>query len=94
MLHNPSRPSCATLISGRRLAHIKRDAVERAFLAADLVRGDAVLRLPTIGQAAELAGVCTSYVTAALKANIYRRLSVLQGCEPLIRSKSKAKSKP
>jgi hypothetical protein len=94
MLHNPSRPPCATQISGRRLAHFKKPAVHRAFLAADLIRGDVILHRPTVKQAAELAGVSTSYVTAALKADFYRRLSVLQGCEPLIRSKSKAKAKP
>jgi hypothetical protein len=94
MLHKPSQTPCATLISGRRLAHFKKPAVHCAFLAADLIRGDVVLRRPTVKQAAELAGVSTSYVTAALKADFHRRLSVLQGCEPLIRSKSKAKAKP
>ena len=91
MLHNPSQVPCATQISGRRVAHIKRNAVHRAFLAADLVCGYVVLRKPTTKQAAELLKVSPAYVRAAIKADIYKRLSVLQGCEPLIKSKPKAK---
>jgi hypothetical protein len=76
-------------IAGRGLAHLKRNAVERAFMGADLVRGDVVLSKPTIKQAAELLKVSPAYVQATIKTDIYRRLSVLQGCEPLIRSKAK-----
>jgi hypothetical protein len=54
MLNNPSQVPYATHVSGRRVAHLKRNAVYRAFLAADLVRGQVVLRKPTIKQAAEL----------------------------------------
>jgi hypothetical protein len=91
MLDNPSRVPSATPISGRRVAHLKRTAVYRAFLAADLVRGQVVLRKPTIGQVAQLLKVSPTYIQAALKSDIYKRLSVVHGCEPLIQSEPKAK---
>jgi hypothetical protein len=80
----------ATRLTGRRVAHFKRSATERAFLAADLVTGRAQLAKPTIGQAAALLKVSPSYVDAALKAAANgERLKVLQGYQPLIRSKPK-----
>jgi hypothetical protein len=87
MLDNTSLDHCATQVSGRRVAHLKRNAAERAF-----VRGEVLLRKLTITQAAELLKVCPAYVQAALKADAYKRFSVVQGCEPLIPSKPKAKS--
>jgi hypothetical protein len=54
------------LIRGRSLAHGKRSATERAFVAADLHRNRIDLISPTVKQAAALANVCVPYVTAAV----------------------------
>jgi hypothetical protein len=83
MLDSISNSHSATHVSGRRVAHLKRNAVYRAFLAADLVRGQVVLRKPTIKQAAELLKVSPAYANAAIKAaDAHKRLMVLHGYEP------------
>jgi hypothetical protein len=94
MLDNLSRVPCATPVTGQSISHLRYNAVERAFAGADFVRGRIVLHHPTIKQAADLFRVSPSYIEAALKADIYKRLSVLQGCEPLIPPKPKLKNKP
>jgi len=91
MLNRPSQALPATQVSGRRVAHFKRTTPERAFIAADLVRGRIRLAAPTVGQAALLLKVCPAYVQAALRADADKRYSVLSGYEPLIRTKPKAK---
>jgi hypothetical protein len=54
-------------VTGRYLAHNKLGRVERAFLASDLISGDKRLVKPTIGQAAMLAGVNSTYAWWASK---------------------------
>lgn len=54
------------VITGRNLAHGKRSALERAFVAADLHLGRAEMVYPTIRQCAHLAHVCVPYVAAAV----------------------------
>jgi hypothetical protein len=68
------------------VAHIKRRAVERAFLAADLVCDRVRLIKPTIGQAAVLLKVNRRYVAAAAAIgddNIKRGV-IVRGRRPLI----------
>jgi hypothetical protein len=54
-------------ISGRYLAHSHLDAIERAFMAADLHQGMKQLVLPTMTQAASLARVNVTYAWWAAK---------------------------
>jgi hypothetical protein len=90
MLNNTSYAYGATQLHGRRVAHIKRNARQRAFLAADLVGGRVRLTGLTVGQAAALLKVSPTYVEAAIKATDDGcRLKVLRGYRPLVLSKPK-----
>jgi hypothetical protein len=73
-------------IAGRSLAHLKRNAVERAFLGADLVDGLVCLVRPTIPQVSWLVGVNRTYIAAALGVgdNPDTRVAILEGYVPLI----------
>jgi hypothetical protein len=73
-------------ISGRNIAHAKRSAVERAFIAADLHLGHCVLLKPTIGQAANLLQVNAAYVAAAkaIAHDQAARNAVVTGRIPLV----------
>jgi hypothetical protein len=70
-------------ISGRFLAHNHHDLVDRAFYAADLHLGAAVLTMPTVTQAAILARVNRSYAGWAIK-RIDERPAIEQGLVPLV----------
>jgi hypothetical protein len=85
MLYSPVY-SPASSVSGRQIAHGKGNAVQRALLAADIVRGKVALHRPTMGQAASLLKVCPSYVAAAVAIgdDIDARIAVLRGRRPLI----------
>jgi hypothetical protein len=64
---------------------MKRNAVGRAFTAADLVNGVVTLVRPTITQASWLAGVSCTYVDAALAIDDPDlRTLILEGHVPLI----------
>jgi hypothetical protein len=54
-------------VSGRYLAHNRLNAIERAFLAADLHEGAAELVAPTLKQAAHLARINPTYAWWAAK---------------------------
>jgi hypothetical protein len=54
-------------ITGRFLAHNRKNRIERAFLAADLHTGARVLVDPTISQSAMLAGVNRTYAWWAVQ---------------------------
>jgi hypothetical protein len=69
--------------------------VEKAFLAADLVRGQVVLRKPTIKQAAELLRVSPAYVAAvAIGDDDKARSAVLRGPPPLVMPLVKSEPPP
>jgi hypothetical protein len=73
-------------VTGRNVAHARRCALERAFLAADLHLGRISLVTPTIKQAATMLMVSQAYVTAA-KAIAYdekARNAVISGRVPLL----------
>ncbi len=70
-------------ISGRYLAHTHSDAVERAFLAADLHLGTRQLVLPTMTQAASLARVNVTYAWWAAK-RLEERRAIEAGLIPLV----------
>jgi hypothetical protein len=63
-------------ITGRNLAHVRRTAVEKAFIAASFHFNRLTLIDPTIKQSALLAGVSIPYVAAAI-ALVFRK-AVLQ----------------
>jgi SpoU rRNA methylase family enzyme len=73
-------------ISGRNIAHSKRSAVERAFVAADLHLGRYVLIKPTLAQAAKLLRVNAAYVAAAkaIAHDQAARNAVISGRVPLV----------
>jgi hypothetical protein len=85
MLYSPQALPVNT-ISGRNVALAKRNAVERALLAADLCRGSTEFTGWTIAQAATIAKVCPAYVAAAIALGDDEdaRARVLLGCRPLI----------
>jgi hypothetical protein len=85
MLYAPPNSS-ATAVTGRNVAQAKRNAVERALLAGDIVRGRVRFADWTIGQAATILKVCPAYVAAAIAIgdDIAARRDVLLGCRPLI----------
>ena len=70
---------------GRNVAHGKRNAIERAFPAADLVCGRVTFVRWTVRQAAAIAGVCRPYATAAIAVGDDRnsRIDILTGQRPL-----------
>jgi hypothetical protein len=72
-----SRPPKA--ITGRNLAHGRRTKTERAFLALDIARGDAVVVKPTLTQAAKLVGVNYDYAFKASRMTAADRLAVEAG---------------
>jgi hypothetical protein len=70
-------------VSGRFLAHTHANAVERAFMAADLFRGATMLVMPTMTQAAALARINTTYAWWANK-RLGARAAVEAGLTPLV----------
>ncbi len=77
----PSPQDDPLTISGRDIAHGKRTAAERSFLAANLHRNRTVLFSPTVKQCAALVGVCVPYVAAAvaIAKDYAKREAVLAG---------------
>jgi hypothetical protein len=90
LLHDPK--SDATIaahgeprtITGLDLAHTRRNAVQRALLAADLASGRAALVCPTLRQAVVLTGASLRYASAAKSLDTGERCSVANGWRPLI----------
>jgi hypothetical protein len=70
-------------IGGQTLIRRKWNYAERAFVGADLVRGDKVLIDPTHDQAAMLARCKVSAVRWALKREPYRE-DIIAGLRPLV----------
>jgi hypothetical protein len=71
-------------ITGRNLAHARRNPVERALLAADLASGRVVLVEPTMRQIVGLTGASPSYAAAAAALDEGERRSVSRGWRPMI----------
>jgi len=72
-------------LTGRFLAHNRRSRVDRAFLAADLYFGAKRLTMPTLVQAATLAGVNRTYAFWATKPQAQRpRAEIEAGLMPLV----------
>jgi hypothetical protein len=72
-------------VSGQSIAHTipHLNAVRRAFIAANLHRGDEVLIRPTIPQAAALLRVSATYVNCALRRE-QQRVLIEDGVLPLM----------
>jgi hypothetical protein len=64
------------LATGQYIAHAQKTKHERAFLAADLHLGRAILAQPTVLQCA--------HVHAALRKDVEERERILAGLEPLV----------
>jgi hypothetical protein len=93
MLYRPTLPDAtasSTTITGRSLARQlrHRSKTKRAFWAADFHRGTLRPCSLTVKQAAALAEVSQTYVTAALAASLGERLDILAGDRPLIKAKA------
>jgi hypothetical protein len=72
-------------LTGRFLAHNRRSRVDRAFFAADLYFGAKRLTMPTLVQAAILAGVNRTYAFWATKPQAQRaRAEIEAGLVPLV----------
>jgi hypothetical protein len=72
-------------LTGRFLAHNRHKRVDRAFLAADLYFGAKRLAMPTLVQAATLAGVNRTYAFWATKPQAQRaRAEIEAGLMPLV----------
>jgi hypothetical protein len=72
-------------LTGRFLAHNRHSRVDRAFFAADLFFGAKRLTMPTLVQAAILAGVNRTYVFWATKPQAQRaRAEIEAGLVPLV----------
>jgi hypothetical protein len=72
-------------LSGRFLAHNRHSRVDRAFFAADLYFGAKRLTMPTLVQAALLAGVNRTYAFWATKPQAQRaRAEIEAGLVPLV----------
>jgi hypothetical protein len=72
-------------ITGRFLAHNRHSRVDRAFFAADLYFGAKRLTMPTLVQAALLAGVNRTYAFWATKPQAQRaRADIEAGVVPLV----------
>jgi hypothetical protein len=75
----------APTLSGRFLAHNRHSRVDRAFFAADLYFGAKRLTMPTLVQAALLAGVNRTYAFWATKPQAQRaRAEIEAGLVPLV----------
>jgi hypothetical protein len=75
----------STSITGRFLAHNRHSRVDRAFFAADLYFGAKRLTMPTLVQAALLAGVNRTYAFWATKPQAQRaRPEIEAGLMPLV----------
>jgi hypothetical protein len=70
-------------VTGMGLAHLHLDLIGRAFLAAELHRGEKHLVAPTITQSAKLAGVNTTYAWWANK-RFTERILIEGGVVPLV----------
>lgn len=75
-----------TNVNGRHIAHARRTPIERALLGADLHLDRIRLIRPTMKQSAELVGVCSPYLAAAVKIanDPDARAAVLAGRVPLV----------
>src|SRR5262249_36811538 len=71
-------------ITGRNIAHVVRNAQQRAVLGAELLQGEAVLVKPTLLQVAELVGVCPAYVRIAYRLNPAERFLVITSGRSLL----------
>jgi hypothetical protein len=72
-------------LTGRFLAHNRHSRVDRAFFAADLYFGAKRLTMPTLVQAAILAGVNRTYAFWATKPQAQRaRAEIEAGLVPLV----------
>jgi hypothetical protein len=72
-------------LTGRFLAHNRHSRVDRAFFAADLYFGAKRLTMPTLVQAAILAGVNRTYAFWATKPQAQRaRAEIEAGLMPLV----------
>ncbi|MFZ2081271.1 MAG: hypothetical protein WAV38_32415 [Xanthobacteraceae bacterium] len=72
-------------LTGRFLAHNRHSRVDRAFFAADLFFGAKRLTMPTLVQAALLAGVNRTYAFWATKPQAQRtRTEIEAGLVPLV----------
>jgi len=72
-------------LTGRFLAHNRHSRVDRAFFAADLYFGAKRLAMPTLVQAALLAGVNRTYAFWATKPQAQRaRAEIEAGLVPLV----------
>jgi len=72
-------------LTGRFLAHNRHSRVDRAFFAADLYFGAKRLAMPTLVQAAILAGVNRTYAFWATKPQAQRaRAEIEAGLVPLV----------
>src|SRR6516225_7359352 len=72
-------------LTGRFLAHNRHSRVDRAFFAADLYFGAKRLTMPTLVQAAILAGVNRTYAFWATKPQAQRaRAEIERGLIPLV----------
>jgi hypothetical protein len=74
-------------VTGRYLAHARLTPTERAFLAADIVDGRAVVVDLTATQVARILRTNATYVAAASKLTHAERRAVRYGLRPLIARK-------
>ena len=80
MLHVPTPTQNATTrLRGRRLAHLRRTASQRAAIGAWLVLGEVAVERPTIRQASALAKVSVPYLRRALRASEQERRALAGG---------------
>ena len=84
--HLPERAAMPVpSLTGRFLAHNRHSRVDRAFFAADLFSGAKRLAMPTLVQAALLAGVNRTYAFWATKPQAQRaRAEIEAGLVPLV----------
>lgn len=66
-------------VTGRNLAHARRNANQKGAIAAQMVKGEVVLTKPTMIQAAHDAGANMPYVQLALKLSPESRARVAAG---------------
>jgi hypothetical protein len=74
----PNTTSPPRIISGRALAHRKLDARQKAAIAAEILNGEAAIRL-TARQLATLLGVNLSYVAIAAQLTPGKREAIAKG---------------
>jgi hypothetical protein len=82
-IRNITATTAVVDVTGRNIAHARRSAVARAFLAADLHVGRVHVVRPTLIQAAALTKVSVPYIQMALKANESQRRLIEVGAMAL-----------